>query len=393
MKKILLSILISASLLGQTGFAYADDEGFPRSLVYFQIDGEWKVSGYDSGKDYADKMVEVLDGEEKERINFLSTTDYSDEEKTLKIEQIKAETAANKELYVKKGEEADLVLAELKAGAKSVKEAQLNAIDKKASSSFKNTYNPDDPSTSYNANSVTSSLIASSGRESSTPTMQNNNFKVFNELDCSYEEVSNYMDTSRATRTKAFSTSPSYSGAYKAVSTSSSKKIKGKEEDDCQTIFNDGTFDKLNDLSISNLSSSIPSWDDISKKMDDLGNKASEQMGKLAEGLYNVVRQGFCKRLSSDYVGDLAGDLIEAEYKDQTKGTVLQGTKTKGLDKESGQNNFTYKVIKNQSGQSNSNLIKAMDATRNDQAKYQEKFLENELDDYLDGLEDQLFGK
>ncbi len=264
----------------------------------------------------------------------------------------------------------------------------LNVAESKAAEEILMKYVPSVTKTgSYNEGSVTSAAIEGE----SVPTVNNNLFKTFNELDCTYDEVSNYIDKSHDKKTKSYSTSPSYSDGFKLTASKAEVEIKGEEAAECQTIFHDINYKKLEEPNISDLNSGLPTFGDFGDMMGNLGNKAGEQLNNLATDLYGVLKEGLCERASKEYVGELVGDVVDDEVKEQMKGSPLSGTKISSLDTKSGQNNFTYKIIKNQTGQSNSNLIKSMDVTRDDQAKYQDKYLSNELDDLLDDLEDDLF--
>lgn len=393
MKRLKLSIICSLLL---SPMAMAED-AYP--MTFFKDDsGAWTVSGYPDGDSYVEAQLEIVMKNKAVRIEEINSSSRNADEKEMLIAQVNQEFAATEKRWENFGEESDIVLSLVKGGM-DLPSAEITAMDQmdaKAKEEAKTSspaakFDPKDETTSYNYGSITDTIVANAGTTNSSAMVNNNQFKQFNDLDCTYEEVAGYMDKTKDKKTKAYSTSPSYSSTFKKTATKSAKNLKD-EEDDCQTIFHDINFDDLPDLSIGDLSAGLPSFGDFGSMLDDLGNKAGEQLGNLASDLYDVLREGFCKRLSTDYVGELAGDLIEDEYKDITKDSAFEGTKLNKLDKESGQNNFTYKVIKNQSGQSNSNLIKAIDVTRDDQSKYQEKYFEKEFDNVLDDLEDDIFG-
>ena len=382
MKRLLIAFLISsvfaAPVLAENLYQKAEA---PSRMAIFEKDGKYYVAGFSDGKSYADAQKNVINKDADERISSLTGTA---EEIAEKSSVINGERNAAIELLDVKAAYADLAIENMKAGmnhTEAKKAAADLTLDKIPTTAGLQS--------GYNDGSVTSSL--SSG-EQDTATISNNDFKQFNELDCSYSDVSNYIDKSLNEKTKAFSTSPSYSGTFKKTASKSIESRKGEDEASCQTIFHDAKFNEMDDLSIEDLPE-IPSFGEFGDMMADLGKLAGEQLEGLATDLYAVMREGFCSRMSTDYLGELAGDLIEDEYKESTKGTALDGTKINKLDKESGQNNFTYKVIKNQSGQSDSDLIKAVDVTRDDQGKYQENYFEDGLDDILDDFEDDIFGK
>jgi hypothetical protein len=393
MKNLKLSVIATIVLLSGNVFASADLDGDIKRLAYVKDDsGNWTVSGYANGTVYANEMDKHYSTIYQNRANEIKNANYSKEVESQKLSNNANELSVLRERVKRDGQQADFTLDFLKSGS-SLTDAQnlgyRKMVEEGYEQGFKDIFNPDDPSTSYNANSITTSIMAG---DSSATNVSPSTFKQFNELDCSYDEVANYLDKTKSPKTKAFSTSPSFSGTFKKTASKSAAAVKGEDEAACQTIFHDINFEALDDLSISQISAGIPSFGDFGSMLDDLGNKAGEQLGNLASDLYGVLREGFCSRLSSDYIGELAGDLIDDEYKEQTKGTNLEGTKINRLDSEAGQNNFTYKVIKNQTELSDSNLIKAIDVTREDQSKYQQNYLGGELDDYLDDLEDDIFG-
>lgn len=227
---------------------------------------------------------------------------------------------------------------------------------------------------------------------------KSNTFKKMNNLDCSFEDVSNYVAVSKhAPETKAF-TSVSYSD-FKKTATKSASKLKAKKEaDDCNTIFNMGNSDES---IFDNLGDSIPKMPDLSldffttgvgKLMDKAGEAAADKLSTLADDAYNAIKGGLCARMSSDYIGGKIGDLIDKEYKENIADDgLLKGTSLDNLTKESGQNNFTYKILKNQYGQSNSKLLKAADITRDDQQQRSDELVNSNVNDFLKDLEKEMF--
>lgn len=375
MKKLLLAVAVSSII--SSGYINAATP-LPSRVTIVEYNGEYYVSEYKNGTEYAEAQKKVVRKLADDRIAGLTGSDEEIEKKKSIIESETA--AANNQLDIK-GAYADLTIKNMKNGM-SKEEAKLAAAD----ATFGKTVSEAGLQSGYNEGSVTSS-------RDNVSTISNSNFKQFNELDCSYSDVSNYIDKSLSNQTKAFSTSPVYSDDFKKTATDSAAAIKGDEEAACQTIFNDGTFTELSNLSMDDILEKIPSFDEMGNKMKDLGKHASDQVKTLATSLSDTLKEGFCSRMSSEYVGGLAGDLLEDQYDLMADGTVLDGTRIDNLDKESGQNSFTYKVIKNQTGSSDSDLIKSIDLTRDDQGDYQERFFGDAFDDYADGIEDRIFGK
>lgn len=374
MKKVLLALIVASSF---SATVIAGENITPERVAIYKTDSGYQVSGYNSGSAYANAMSNMLNKSKNERLSSAK----SEEER----QKITLETKYNIDRYKKHGEFADRTIKYLKSGMK-MSAAKEKAASEIYQNNFNDTYNPNDPSTSYNADSKTDSIISGGGSS-----VGGENFKQFNELDCSFDEVSNYIDKSNNPKSKALSL-PNYSTTFKDVATKSASKIQGKEEAECQTIFDDVDFNKLDDLSIDNLLDKIPTFGEFGNKLKGLGSKAADQTKDLAATLGGTLKEGFCKRLSSEYVGDLAGDLINDKYQEGVDGTLLDGTKLSGLDKKSNQENFTYKILKNQTNISDSNLIKALDVTRKDNVSQVGDFVEDQLNDQLDNLEDQIFG-
>lgn len=387
MKKILLAFAIASSFTNimASDKPYESNPMTPERAIPYKYDGKYYVGSQTSPSAYYEKHVAIYEKFKNDRI--AAVTGSTQEEKDQKIAIIESEYQASLNKLLKQTKYAEKAIEYMKNGYSDEEAKKLAAAEElnSAEASKESAKNQ----SGYNDGSVTSSL--STDKENSTATtIANNDFKQFNELDCSYEEVSNYIDKSLDKKTKAFSTSPNFSSTFKNTATKSTGDLKGDDEAECQTIFHDAAeWVELQDFSFNSLPT-IPSYTDL---MADVGNKASEQLSGLVDDLYSVLREGFCSRMSTEYLGELAGDLIDDEYREGTKGTPLDGTKTNNLDKESGQNSFTYKVIKNQTEYSNSDLIKAIDVTRDDQGKYQKEFLDDELDDWLDEKEEELFGK
>lgn len=395
MKRLKLSIIAISLLAANTAMAGDDIT----RLAYVQdSSGNWTISGHPNGDAYSEGVISDLQMVFDARKLDVQGAGHSSDVEEQKLAELEKEYNLNEFKVIMDGKEADIVIDLVSRGGYTLNDAKNEAPKRMRVlypqyGRFQDTYDPEDASTSYNAGSVTSTMMdENTASEDKVTSVNPSKFKQFNELDCSYEEVTHYLDKSKSPKTKAFSTSPSFSNTFKKTATTSAAALKGEDEAACQTIFHDINFDALDDLSISSISAGMPTFDDFGNMMGDLGNKAGEQLNGLVSDLYGVLREGFCSRLSSDYMGDLAGDLVEDAYGEETQDTALDGTKINKLDSEAGQNSFTYKVIKNQTEVSDSNLIKAVDVTRDDQAKYQEKYFENELDDALDDLEDDIFG-
>ena len=375
MKKLLLLALITSSF----SFAYSAERISPTKLTIINVDGNYLIGGaYPTGSKYADAMTNMIEQDSKKRQEGLS---YNDP----KVTKIIQEQRLNEARFIKLGKYADRAVYYAKKGMPINQAKEKAAAEILVATPFVDTYNPNDPSTSYNANSTTDSMIEGNKNTSIDNT---NEMKQFNDLDCSYEEVSNYMDTSNNKKSKAF-TLPNYSSTYKETAQKSTKDLKGEEEASCQTIFSDVDITKVQDFDYEGLMDKIPS---IGGVLSQLGKESGKKIQELTSGATDELKKGLCKRLSSEYIGGKVGDIIDDQYSDAIDDSILSGTRLNNLDKQAGRENFTYKLIKNQTGLSNSNLIKALDITRKDNHEFFGKYVEKELDNSLDDLEDEIFG-
>ena len=385
MKKLYLAIAISAIY----------SPAFAARLAIVEIDGDYYVNDKQTPDDYFTQQEEILDKSAVARINAIPTdkgigyvfqeTNNINNEKTaaIRLLETKVEYAKKAINYVKSGE-MPLNVAKEKAAEETYGEIESDV----------------DTQTGYNDSSVSSELSKASGSEAveDITTTTNSDFKQFNELDCTYAEVSNYVDKSLSNQSKAFST-PKFSTTFKNTQTAASSDLDDDEGAACQTIFHDlGMMDETEEESFA-MPSMSEMWDsvpdvpsvDMMGAMVSTGWKAAEIMVEEAgQAALEMMKKSLCERGSTSYLTDLAGSIVDEQYSNYSDNTALQGTKITKLDSESSQNNFTYKVIKNQSKLSDSNLIKSIDVTRNDQGKYQEKFIQNQADTTIDGQLDAL---
>lgn len=228
-------------------------------------------------------------------------------------------------------------------------------------------------------------------------------------LECSEEEVNAYLDQSGFKKGKGFNTIPTTEEFIKAEI--EKKKIEdGENADDCLTIFDEGidmssAKDKLQGI-----------MDIINDPMGGLssaGQKAKDRMLEIYNTTEEQINKGICDRLSTDKVAGAAGDQIGKIYKEETKDTVLYGTKVNpeeifvnGGGFGGGINgggstvdpsdvfgkNFTYQIIKNQIGKNSSSIARILDIGNPNQAGVIGDAVGDILDSNLDIIEDSIFG-
>lgn len=219
-------------------------------------------------------------------------------------------------------------------------------------------------------------------------------------LNCTDDEVSVYIDQSGFKKGKGFNTIPTIDEFIKAEI--EKKKIQDVDNvDDCITIFDEGiNMDKGKDK----LQSIMDIINDPMGALSSAASKARDRLNDLFNNASEQVNKGICDRLSKDNVYGAAGDQIGKIYKQQTKDTVLQGTRvnTDEIFKNGGGpkdpsdafgKNFTYQIIKNQIGKNSSSIARILDISNPNQAGVIGNATGNITNDVLDKIEESIFGK
>ncbi len=114
-----------------------------------------------------------------------------------------------------------------------------------------------------------------------------------------------------------------------------------------------------------------------------LTDMATAQVSQLGESLMNVLKEGMCERLSSDYLLELGTDALDDMLGDEigyTTGDISGG-------------NFANEVVndqlKEEHGTSNAKMYNIMDQDLNNKREsYMNKMLNNKLDDIEDEILD-----
>lgn len=147
----------------------------------------------------------------------------------------------------------------------------------------------------------------------------------------------------------------------------------GSEEDDCPLFYSD-----LKDLE-------IPDLGDlgglISGGLSGLQDKAKEQMSNLADTLMDTVKQGVCKRLSTDYIVDKGTDFLDDNLKEEI------GYTTKDITGGNFANEVLNDSLQEEYGASNAKLLNLLDPKLNNA---RENFIERQIDKHLDEAEDNV---
>ncbi len=149
-----------------------------------------------------------------------------------------------------------------------------------------------------------------------------------------------------------------------------------EEQDDCPLFFED-----LGDIDMSGMS-----IDDLggffSGGLGDLQELANEQMAQLAESLTNVLKEGLCERLSTDYLVELGTDVLDDALDEEI------GYTTKDIAGGNFANEVVNDSLQDEYGTSNAQLLNVMDEDLNDN---RERYMDRQLDNKLDDIEDEAF--
>lgn len=152
----------------------------------------------------------------------------------------------------------------------------------------------------------------------------------------------------------------------------------GEEVDDCPLFFED-----LNDIDMSDME--MPDLGGlISGGLDSLGDLAKKQMEQLADSLMDVLKQGVCERLSTDYLTELGTDILDDKLSEEI------GYTTRDITGGNFANEVVNDALSEEYGTSNAKLLNVMDEDLN---KNRERYMEKALDDRLDDFEDEALDK
>lgn len=159
----------------------------------------------------------------------------------------------------------------------------------------------------------------------------------------------------------------------------------GEEEDDCPLFFSE-----LGDVDMSGME--MPGFDDMMGMfeggLDNLTKAASEQMEQLTDSLMNVLKEGMCERLSTEYLTELGTDVLDDVLKEEI------GYTTDDIEDGGFANEVVNDQLKEEFGTSDAKLLNVMDEDLNDnREKYMEKQYDSKLDEIEDGAVDKATGK
>ena len=228
---------------------------------------------------------------------------------------------------------------------------------------------------------------------------------VENSMECTEEEINAYMDQSGFKKKKAFNTIPN-TEEYIEAEIAKKRIEEGANADDCVTIFDEG-IDTTKGTDMLGTIKGIIS--DPMGGLSKAGSMATDRIKELYEQTNKQLEKGLCERLSTSGVTETVGDQIDKVYKNQTKDTVLYGSKVNTSDiftngggigggnvsvdpSEGIGKNFTYQIIKNQIGKNSSSIARILDISNPNQAEVISDVAGDILNDNIDTIEDSIFG-
>lgn len=147
----------------------------------------------------------------------------------------------------------------------------------------------------------------------------------------------------------------------------------GEAVDDCPLFFEDIPDLEMPEFNLDNLGGML------SGGLSDLQDLANQQMEQLASSLMDVLREGVCERLSTDYLTELGTDVLDDALKEEI------GYTTKDVAGGNFANEVINDALKDEFGTSNAKLLNVMDDELNDN---RERYMERQFDKKLDDIED-----
>ena len=386
-KKILAIIFSSLALTANAG----------TQITFYQSGGSWELAGYKDGTDYFNQESQTFADHYNNEISQISAPSREEQESLVAQKELEYES----HVYILKKDKVyiDRTLSNLNKGM-TLDQARSEGM------SYAETVVPKpDYDQPYNTG---------------MGSVKTNALAKINDFDCDFTEVYNYASPKYSPAPVAFAAPDKdviktlqVSSAEKKVALEKTGSVDGviSDEDKTQCDMLSSEFEALTMPDIPDLGEiggSIGSIVDsifgggsklagkAASAFDGASDKIEEQLKAAAEAAYTEMTEGMCKRMRPSNVAKQAEKLVEGGYKTAVKDTGLSGTSIGNLDSERGQNNFTYKLIKNQTELSDSRLIKAVDVTREDQSKHIEKAAENaaedRIDKEIDDLIEQIFG-
>lgn len=150
---------------------------------------------------------------------------------------------------------------------------------------------------------------------------------------------------------------------------------KEKDEEECNLFFSD-----MEDINMDDMEISMPEGG-FSGGLDMLTDFAKEQATQLWGSLSKVLTDGFCERLSTDYLTELGTDYLDDQLKEE------YGYTTDDIAGGNFANEVVNDNLKEDRGTSDAQLLNIMDEDLN---KKRESYMKKQLDNKLDDVEDEI---
>lgn len=243
------------------------------------------------------------------------------------------------------------------------------------------------------------------GVATSTPSFANTDIKALapNQFDCTVDELElhimkrtenlrkesstatweDYKKTAQAAKSSGGSSSNTAANGSSAATASEEINQTGstdaEEEDDCPLFFEDLQDVDMSGMEIGDLGSLFSSG------LSSLQDMANEQMNQLAESLTNVLKEGLCERLSTEYLTELGTGVLDDQLKEEI------GYTTSDITGGNFANEVVNDSLQEEHGTSNAKLMNVMDEDLNyNRERYLKKQLDNKLDDVEDNFVDNI---
>lgn len=163
-----------------------------------------------------------------------------------------------------------------------------------------------------------------------------------------------------------------------ALQKSGSANGSDDDEEECNLFFSD-----LEDINMDDMTIDFSQLGGLlSGGLDFLKDFATEQFTQLTESLMDVIKAGFCERLSTDYLTELGTDYLDDQLKEDYGYTTSDMTSGKFA------NQVLNDQLQDEYGDSDAKLLNIMDEDLNDN---RERYMEKALDNKLDSIEDEIF--
>lgn len=162
-----------------------------------------------------------------------------------------------------------------------------------------------------------------------------------------------------------------------ALQNSGSTTGSDDDKEECNLFFSD-----LEDINMDDMTVDFSKLGgQVSGGLDFLKDFATKQFTQLSESLMEVIKSGFCERLSTEYLTELGHDYLDDQLKEN------YGYTTKDMTSGKFANQVLNDQLQEEHGTSDAKLLNIMDDELNDN---RERYMGKTLDYKLDTIEDEI---